>query len=202
MSKPSLYSPTLDGTSVSLKRREIKEYFLNTYSLYEKVFEVLKDDEVFYKKSEITRHPMIFYFGHTATFFINKLINMQIIDERINPDFESIFAVGVDEMDWDDMQSPSDSWPKVSEVRAYRVAVKELVLRLIETLPLSLPISDDSPMWIIMMGIGIVIMIYSRDDFSVQISSNSGESNALISKDKIYVQKIVDAVNEAIIHRG
>ena len=43
----------------------IKEYFYNTYTLYEKVFELLKSDEVFYKKSELTRHPMIFYFGHT-----------------------------------------------------------------------------------------------------------------------------------------
>jgi len=153
LSKLSLYSPTLDGTNIALKRRELKEYFLNTYMLYEKIFEVLKNDEVFYQKSEITRHPMIFYFGHTATFFVNKLINMKIIDKRINPNFESIFAVGVDEMDWDDMENSNYSWPKVSEVREYREDVKALVLRLIDTLPLVLPISEDSPMWIILMGI-------------------------------------------------
>lgn len=55
---------------------------------------------------------------------------------------------------------------------------------------------------IILLGIGIAIIATTKDDFSVQISSNSGESKALISKDQNYVQTIVDAVNEAIIHRG
>ena len=153
MSRLSKYPVTLDGNSVEEKRQEIKEYFHNTYELYEKVFEVLKSDDVFYEKSEITRHPMIFYFGHTATFFINKLINMKIIKERINPDFESIFAVGVDEMSWDDMDGSNYNWPKVDDVREYRVKVKELVDELIMTLPLTLPIRDNSPMWIILMGI-------------------------------------------------
>jgi len=153
LSKLSKYSIMLDGKSIEAKRKEIKEYFLNTYGLFEKVFEVLKDDTVFYEKSEITRHPMIFYFGHTATFFINKLIYMKIIQERINPDFESIFAVGVDEMSWDDMEKSSYKWPKVEEVREYREKVKTLVVELIDTLPLTLPITQDSPMWIILMGI-------------------------------------------------
>ena len=153
MSKLSIYPVTLDGTSVEKKRQEVRKYFHNTYDLFEKVFEVLKNDEVFYKKSELTRHPMIFYFGHTATFFINKLINMKIIKERINPKFESIFAVGVDEMDWDDINSNNYCWPKVSDVREYRDIVRELVDELIMTMPLTLPICDDSDMWIILMGI-------------------------------------------------
>ena len=153
MSRLSLYPVTLDGTDEQKKRQEIREYFHNTFSLFEKIFEVLKDDEVFYNKSEITRHPMIFYFGHTATFFINKLINMKIIKERINPEFESIFAVGVDEMAWDDVNTQNYKWPKVDEVREYRAKVREIVDELIMTLPMPLPITDESPMWIILMGI-------------------------------------------------
>lgn len=153
MSKLSRYPITLDGTDIGKKREEIREYFHSTFGLFEKVFEVLKSDEVFYTKSEMTRHPMIFYFGHTATFFVNKLLYMKIIQERINPDFESIFAVGVDEMSWDDMDGSNYAWPKVDDVRAYRTQVRELVDDLISTLPLSLPIRDDSPMWIILMGI-------------------------------------------------
>ncbi|MCF6331445.1 MAG: 5-histidylcysteine sulfoxide synthase [Sulfurimonas sp.] len=153
MNKLSIYPITLDGNDVYKKRLEIKEYFHNTYTLYEKVFEVLKDDDVFYKKSELTRHPMIFYFGHTATFFINKLINMKIITKRINPDFESIFAVGVDEMAWDDVDSKNYAWPKVDEVREYRDKVRELVDELIMSMPLALLITQDSPMWVVLMGI-------------------------------------------------
>ncbi len=148
-----MYPVTLDGSDVQKKREEIREYFHNTYTLFEKVFELLKDDSVFYKKSELTRHPMIFYFGHTATFFVNKLINMKIINERVDANFESIFAVGVDEMAWDDVDSKNYAWPKVDEVREYRAKVKELVDELIMNMPLTLPITQDSDMWIILMGI-------------------------------------------------
>ena len=153
MDKFSKYPIRLDGLSIEKKRDEIKEYFHNTYDIFEKIFEVLKDDNSFYQKSELTRHPMIFYFGHTATFFINKLINMQIINQRINPDFESIFAVGVDEMHWDDIDSRNYAWPQVEKVREYRQKVKNLVDDLITNTPLTLPISQDSTMWIILMGI-------------------------------------------------
>lgn len=148
-----MYPLTLDGESVETKRQEIREYFHNTYTLFEKLFEMFADDAVFYKKSEPTRHPMIFYFGHTATFFINKLINMKIIKERINPEFESIFAVGVDEMNWDDLNESNYKWPEVDEVRAYREEVRRVVDELISSMEFSLPIHDDSPMWIVLMGI-------------------------------------------------
>ena len=148
-----MYPITLDGDSVAAKREEIRAYFHNTFDLFEKVFELLKDESVFYKKSEPTRHPMIFYFGHTATFFVNRLINMKVINERINPEFESIFAVGVDEMHWDDMSESNYKWPAVKEVIAYRNSVRKLVDDLIMKIEFSLPIQDDSPMWIILMGI-------------------------------------------------
>lgn len=151
--KPSLYSPTLDGTDINSKRAQIKAYFNNTYETFEKIFEILKDNSVFYKKSEPTRHPMIFYFGHTATFFINKLVNMKIINHRINPEFESIFAVGVDEMSWDDVDSSNYKWPSVESVREYRAKVKALVNELIDNIEFNLPITWQDPMWIILMGI-------------------------------------------------
>ncbi len=148
-----MYPITLDGESVSKKRQEIQKYFNNSFDLFEKVFELLRDESVFYKKSEPTRHPMIFYFGHTATFFVNKLINMKIITQRINPEFESLFAIGVDEMSWDDLESTNYNWPRVAEVQAYRNEVRALVNRLIMELECTLPIQEDSPMWIILMGI-------------------------------------------------
>lgn len=148
-----MFPPTLDGISVEEKRQEIKKYFNNSFDLFEKIFDVLKNDKAYYKKSEPTRHPMIFYFGHTAAFYVNKLILMQIIDRRINPKFESLFAVGVDEMSWDDLNEAHYKWPEVDEVRKYRVQVRELVNSVIDELEFTLPITQDSPMWIILMGI-------------------------------------------------
>ncbi len=146
-------SMNLDGDNIIKKKEEIKNYFLNTFTQFEKIFELLKNDDVFYQTSEITRHPMIFYYGHTATFFINKLLYMKIINKRINKDFEKLFAIGVDEMSWDDMNDLNYKWPKVQEVREYRQKVKFLILKLIDNLELKLPITQDSAMWIILMAI-------------------------------------------------
>ena len=55
-------------------------------------------DEAYYIKHETLRHPPIFYYGHTACFFVNKLILAKTVTERINPKIEHMCAVGVDEM--------------------------------------------------------------------------------------------------------
>lgn len=135
------------------KRQELLDYFHASYDIDEKLFETLKRDETFYLRADPLRHPLIFYFGHTAVFYINKLILSKIIDTRLNPTFESIFAVGVDEMSWDDLNEAHYDWPSVDAVRAYRNQVRQLVDHLIRTLPLSMPIDWQSPFWIIMMGI-------------------------------------------------
>ena len=144
---------TLDGSDIEQKRAEIKEYFNLTFTFFEKLFVCFKDDSVFYSRPEETRHPIIFYFGHTATFFINKLVVSNVIHERINPKYESMFAIGVDEMNWDDMDSKHYAWPSVDEVKTYRTQVRKRIEGLIDTLPMTLPISQDDPMWIILMGI-------------------------------------------------
>lgn len=144
---------TLEGENSDNKRQEIRNYFHKTFDLFERGFEVLKDDSIFHLKSEPTRHPMIFYFGHTASFFVNKLLLSGAIDKRINPHFESLFAIGVDEMSWDDMDGQNYQWPAAQEVREYRSQVRALIDALITTLPLTLPIKAEDPFWIILMGI-------------------------------------------------
>lgn len=47
-----------------------------------------------------------------------------------------------------------------------------------------------------------ILLFLMKDEFIVQISSNSGDNNVLVSKNKDYIQKVVNAVNEAIIYRG
>jgi 5-histidylcysteine sulfoxide synthase/putative 4-mercaptohistidine N1-methyltranferase len=146
-------SPVLDGQDAELKRAEILAYFHATFDRYEQLFEVLNGDEAFCKKPISLRHPLIFYFGHTATFFINKLLLTGVLDQRLNPRFESMFAVGVDEMSWDDLNDAHYDWPAVSEVRAYRQTVRSTIDQLLRTLPLTLPIGWNDPWWVIMMCI-------------------------------------------------
>ena len=135
------------------KRKEIRDYFHATFTIDEKLYEALRNDQTFYLRADRLRHPLIFYYGHTATFFINKLTIAQVITRRINPAFESMFAVGVDEMSWDDLNEAHYDWPTPQEVKAYRDQVRALIDDLITTLPINLPITWESPWWAIMMGI-------------------------------------------------
>ena len=111
----------------------IREYFLQTYSLYEQLFKFLATDEAYFIRSEPLRHPLIFYYGHTACLYINKLFDYGMIKERVNPEYEKILAVGVDEMDWDDLNQAHYDWPSVPQVREFRAQVKQVVLDVIDS---------------------------------------------------------------------
>jgi len=148
-----LRTPRLDSGTPEVKREEIARYFANTFDTYTRLFDCLAGDEGYFKKSIPLRHPLIFYLGHTATFFVNKLVLAKLLPERIDPHIESVFAVGVDEMSWDDLNDEHYEWPPVSAVKDYRQKVRSSVLELIETLPLTLPINWESPWWPIVMGI-------------------------------------------------
>ena len=145
--------PTLHGNDIEHKRQEIKAYFQLCYTRYESLFDLISNEKVYYQKADPLRHPLIFYYGHTATFFINKFKLAKIIDTRVNPHLESIFAVGVDEMSWDDLNEKHYNWPTLKETQAYRNSVYDIVNEVIDTLPMELPITEASPWWVVMMGI-------------------------------------------------
>jgi len=147
------YTVDLRSGEPEAKREEIRRYFHDTWETYEALFEPLVDKEAFYRRADPLRHPLIFYYGHTATFFMNKLVLAKLVDRRINPKFESMFAIGVDEMSWDDLDESHYDWPDIDEVRAYRQQVRETIDALIAKAPLQLPIGWDSPFWVVMMGI-------------------------------------------------
>jgi len=146
-------TPLLQKGDTEDKRKEILDYFHKTFDLDEQLFEVFADESAMYRKADPLRHPLIFYYGHTATFYINKLIISKILTERIDPRFESMFAIGVDEMSWDDLNTSHYNWPSFAEAKEYRSKVRETVDDLIRTMPLNLPIGWDNPFWIILMGI-------------------------------------------------
>ncbi len=147
------HTPIIDQGVAHQKRAEIKAHFSNTYDTYERLFECLKDDEAYYLKPEPLRHPLIFYYAHTAVFFVNKLRVAMLIEHNIDDRIESMMAIGVDEMSWDDLNDANYDWPAVAEVQAYRDQVRELVLQQIDELPLTLPVGWEDPFWIILMGI-------------------------------------------------
>ncbi|BDM65939.1 SAM-dependent methyltransferase [Shewanella sp. NFH-SH190041] len=143
----------LDGSDNDSKRRELKAMFNHTWQLYESLFSLISNEQAYFSRPEPLRHPLIFYFGHTATFYVNKFRLAKLITTGINPDFESMFAIGVDEMSWDDLDQRHYQWPSLQQVRDYRARVCSLVNDIIDSLELTLPITAQDPAWVILMGI-------------------------------------------------
>ncbi|ORC90164.1 generic methyltransferase [Trypanosoma theileri] len=155
-------SPTLNTGDPTKKMEEIRNYVHNTMSLYEKVFECVATEEAFFVKPiHKLRHPLIFYYGHTACFYINKLCAAGI-SKRIDPRLEEMFAVGVDEMSWDDLNEEHYDWPSVNQVTEYRRAVRKHLDEMLTSgeyklkLPLTFENStadlDNSFWWVMLMG--------------------------------------------------
>ncbi|WP_042882198.1 5-histidylcysteine sulfoxide synthase, partial [Aeromonas sp. ZOR0002] len=146
-------TPLLTGDDPDHKRRELLAYFCQTFDLYDSLFDCLADERAWFNKAIPLRHPLIFYYGHTAAFFINKLLAARLIESRLDPRIEALVAIGVDEMSWDDLDETHYDWPTVAELRAYRGRVRALVCDFIERMPIELPIHWQSPAWVILMGI-------------------------------------------------
>jgi hypothetical protein len=145
-------TPVLNAGTSEEKREQLLNYFHATYDIDEALFKPFTSHDAFYVRAEALRHPLIFYLGHTAVFYINKLIAAKIVSERINPKYESLFAVGVDEMSWDDLNEAHYDWPAVEEVMAYRNSVRETVDRVLRSFPLTMPITWSNQAWAFVMG--------------------------------------------------
>lgn len=85
-------------------RADVLAYFRNTWELTNTLFSALATDASFYMLPDKIRRPLIFYFGHPAALYINKMHQAGLVD-HVNPFFQKLFETGVDEMSWDDMDA-------------------------------------------------------------------------------------------------
>lgn len=84
--------PKLD----SCNNQVILDYFENAWQLEDMLLKSLVGEDTFYINPDPLRNPLIFYLGHSAVFYINKLIRVGLLEKRINPDYEILFEIGVD----------------------------------------------------------------------------------------------------------
>ena len=148
---------SLPQISLNSTRKQLLDYFDNTWALTEVLFDGLASEEAFYRRPyHQIRHPLIFYYAHPAVFYVNKLLVAGMIDQGVKPEFEQLFEIGVDEMRWDDLhESGKHSWPTISDVRQYRGDVYRMLCKVIETHsmldPEHMPINMDKPTWALVM---------------------------------------------------
>ncbi|CAF1012779.1 unnamed protein product [Brachionus calyciflorus] len=129
---------------------EIKDYFNNSYDLYECLFTSINYEEAYYLCPDRLRLPLIFYYGHTAFVYMNKLVLAGLLEpkERINFEFDTLFETGVDEMSSDDLENflmgCQYKWPSVEQVHYFRLQDRKLINQVIDRNEIKLPINWDN----------------------------------------------------------
>ncbi|WP_353930607.1 5-histidylcysteine sulfoxide synthase [Okeanomitos corallinicola TIOX110] len=135
--------------------QNLLSYFENSWEMEEELFKSLISEDTFYLNSDPLRNKLIFYLGHSAVFYINKLIQVGLLESRIHPQFEVLFEVGVDPETPAELESATKDivWPDVDQVWQYREKAKAAITKVIENTPLNLPIYPQHPFWALLMGI-------------------------------------------------
>ena len=137
-------------------RLEILNYFQSAWQIEDSLMQSLVSPATFYTNPDPLRNLLIFYLGHSAVFYINKLIRVNLIDKPLNSHFEKLFEIGVDPEKPDEIASIFDSLrqAKVNEVWEYRAQVYDRISELIHNLTnIQLPINQEHPLWALMMAI-------------------------------------------------
>lgn len=155
-SSNSVYTPELgDYGSVNELRSTILDYFNNTWDLDDCLMLTIVGQDSFYRNPDPLRNCLIFYLGHTAVFYINKLIQVGLIETRINPRYETLFELGVDPETPLELSTVLQgiTWPIVDDIWQYRVKARNTITTVILNTPLDLPLDQNHPFWAVLMGI-------------------------------------------------
>jgi 5-histidylcysteine sulfoxide synthase len=127
-------------------------YFEDAWVLTERLFSSLVDEGAFYDAPDPLRHPLVFYYGHVAAFYVNKLRVVGLARSPVRLGYELLFARGVDPEKPAELQRRRN-WPKLEEVRAYREDVRALVGETIEGFRSKERVGPNDPEWAVLMGI-------------------------------------------------
>ncbi|MXV14317.1 DUF6232 family protein [Hufsiella ginkgonis] len=91
----------------------------------------------------------------------------------------------------------------ISSVHVFEIKKSRTAPVLLVVAGLLMLLSEDARgLGAVLLVAGIILLLVIKNEFAVRISTNSGEANSIVSKNREYVQGIVDALSDAIIHRG
>ncbi|MFM5888744.1 MAG: 5-histidylcysteine sulfoxide synthase [Dolichospermum sp.] len=143
--------PQLDNCSSTV----ILNYFENSWELEETLMKSLVEEKTFYLNPDPFRNKLIFYLGHSAVFYINKLVSVGLLKNRINPQYETLFEIGVDPETPAELEQTIQGvkWPDVEKVWEYRDKARSEITAIIINNSCNLPIDQQHPIWALLMGI-------------------------------------------------
>ncbi|MCB9780190.1 MAG: 5-histidylcysteine sulfoxide synthase [Alphaproteobacteria bacterium] len=132
-----------------LDRDALRAHVLQAWRLTDWLFSGLADDDVFQLQPDPLRNPLVFYFGHTAAFSLNKLGLAGLVERPLDAGLQHLLAVGVDPAAASELDT-AVPWPTAAEVRDFRAAALPMVLDAIDAL--DAPPRWDNAGWAVLMG--------------------------------------------------
>lgn len=91
----------------------------------------------------------------------------------------------------------------ISSVTLYKLTKSRFVQIVLIILGVLTMLADDLKfLGLLIIAAGILWLYKTKDEYSVRITSNAGESDGFISHDRQVVSTIVDAVNQAMAYQG
>ncbi|WP_017714407.1 5-histidylcysteine sulfoxide synthase [Prochlorothrix hollandica] len=142
--------PRLDACG----RDDLRQYFRDTWAWEDGLMQTLVGEEPWYQQPDRLRNPLVFYLGHSPSFYVDRLCRVGLMAQPVNPDLETLFGIGVDPDTPAELAAVIEplQWPSLEQVWHYRHQVREAVAAVIDRAPLTLPIDPDSPLWALIMG--------------------------------------------------
>ena len=90
------------------------------------LFEVVRPDSL-YERPIAERHRIVFYLGHLEAFDWNLLREPMLGAETFHPQFDRLFAFGIDPVDGGLPSDQPRDWPSLFEVRSYNQRIRNIL---------------------------------------------------------------------------
>jgi ergothioneine biosynthesis protein EgtB len=105
-------------------RHEFLQRMAQARSETDKLFELVKSDSV-YARPIPERHRIVFYLGHLEAFDWN-LLRERVVDARVfHPEFDRLFAFGIDPVGGGLPSDQPADWPSIREIQEYVSRVRQ-----------------------------------------------------------------------------
>jgi iron(II)-dependent oxidoreductase len=107
-------------------RHRLLERLAESRRLTDELFDLVRPDSL-YERPIPERHRIIFYLGHLEAFDGNLLRDRLLNLPPFHPEFDRLFAFGIDPVDGGLPSDQPSDWPSVEESRAYAQRIREQI---------------------------------------------------------------------------
>jgi ergothioneine biosynthesis protein EgtB len=107
-------------------RRDLMERIADARQRTDELFAIVKADSL-YERPIAERHRIIFYIGHLEAFDWNLLSNRVFGVQSIHPEFDRLFAFGIDPVGGGLPNDQASEWPSIAAVRDYVAEIRKVL---------------------------------------------------------------------------